>query len=45
MNKTNAKTKETIDKIHSRVKNFVNDTDYKNYLLFIKKFINQFLLD
>lgn len=41
MNKTNAKTKETIEKIHSRVKNFVNDTDYKNYLLFIKKFRNR----
>ena len=41
MNKTNTQTKETIEKIHNRVKDFVNEGDYKNYLLFIKKFRNR----
>jgi hypothetical protein len=34
----NSKTKELIESIHSRVKNFVSGSDYINYLKFIKKF-------
>ena len=36
--KKNTKTTETIEKIHNRVKNFVNESDYLGYLKFIKKF-------
>lgn len=35
------KTKELINNIHNRVKEFVNGTDYLNYLKFIKKFRNR----
>ena len=34
----NTKTNETIERIHNRVKNFVNESDYIGYLKFIKKF-------
>lgn len=34
----NEKTKQLIENIHSRVKDFVNGSDYINYLKFIKKF-------
>ena len=34
----NTKTNETIERIHSRVKNFVIESDYLGYLKFIKKF-------
>ena len=34
----NTKTNKTIEKIHDRVKNFVEESDYINYLKFIKKF-------
>ncbi len=34
----NTKTNDTIERIHSRVKNFVNESDYLGYLKFIKKF-------
>ncbi len=34
----NTKTNKTIEKIHDRVKNFVEESDYISYLKFIKKF-------
>lgn len=34
----NTKTNKTIEKIHDRVKNFVQESDYISYLKFIKKF-------
>ena len=34
----NTKTNRTIEKIHDRVKNFVEESDYISYLKFIKKF-------
>ena len=37
----NTKTNKTIERIHNRVKNFVEESDYLNYLKFIKKFRNR----
>ena len=34
----NTKTNKTIERIHDRVKNFVEESDYISYLKFIKKF-------